>query len=296
MREQKAVSAAVAGWHELVNRVSLAARTAMERHAARVSSESGFQPVTPGQIHQSVSRTIKGGLVLAGLFVLQGLLFIFLGTRQYRFNTYDWLALIIKAGIAGIAISLYKPATLLVSAPVVSFVQSDRRPGWRPYRGNLVALAKNLTLLALLTFLCVLLLPKIAKFNHRILHAEWLTVVLLAAVFLAVVGILLLMGLNARPFFDLLSGKIASKVAPAAAPAIPPSTTAGRACPKCREQNDNEALFCAACGSSIPPLASPPPPPQNGAAAVAPQKMRWNPSSASVVDTLCNAGRSGNGG
>jgi len=94
-------------------------------------------------------------------------LLISLKTNDYSFRTYDWLALIIKAVITGIGISLYKPIVLIVSSHVAAFVQSGRKPNWHPYCANFVAFARNLTLLVLLGVCGSILVPKLSSSMPR---------------------------------------------------------------------------------------------------------------------------------
>ena len=245
----------------MASRISTVVKAGIDRHTEKVRRTWARQSITADDIRQSVSRTVRGGLTIAGLLGLQGLLLISLKTNDYSFKTYDWLALIIKAIITGIGISLYKPIVLLVSSHVAAFVRSGRKPGWQPYCGNFVAVARNLTLLALFGMCGLILVPKLARFNAQVLHVEWMTTGLHVGVVLAAVGILFLVWLHAYPLVDLLSGAITGKIAPSPGSAMPPPVMALHCCPNCQTENDSDSLFCCSCGTSLPQPTKKPDPP-----------------------------------
>lgn len=250
---------AVRGWHATANRAAPIIKSVAVSQAAKASAEWTRRTVTAEDLRMASSRTVKGAMAVAGLLILQGVLTLALESRSYRFSAYDWLSLFIKLSIVGIAVRLHGSIILIVSTRTALWMQNERRPAWHTCCGNGVGVAGNLTRLAIVIILGMVLLPKLAKFNQFVLKTEWLTTLIILIGIVMALIMLFNVWANLSPLIDLLRNRIGERGAPAAKPFVQPSSQSGRICLQCQTVNDDTAIFCASCGTSIPPPPASPP-------------------------------------
>ena len=229
------------------------------------------EPLPIAVLRAAIARTIKGSLIIAGVLVIEGVIFSFLDPSiNHRFSLQDWSALAIALFVTGFGVTLYKPASSVASHYLIEGVRSGVAPAWcRQHLSNLeIALQHAIRLLFVGLFYAILM-PTVSRFNELVLKTGMLTTVLNVLIIIGSLIVLFLIGKKLYPLIDHFSEHVADQVAPipvsdgryqtALAPEFD-RVVQSKACTNCKTQNKANALFCTFCGFAFVAQPKVPPP------------------------------------
>lgn len=212
-----------------------------------------------GLLRAAIARTIKGALIIAGVLVIEGVIFSFLDpSANHRFSLQDWSALAIALFVTGFGVTLYKPASVIASHYLIAGARSETAPAWcKQHLADLASALKNTILLLFIGVFYTILMPMVSRFNVRVLGSEMITTVLNVLIIIGSLIVLFIIGKRLYPLIDHFSQHVTDRVAPIPVPdghcqtdpiAAAESIVASRVCANCKTQNKAEALFCTHCG------------------------------------------------
>jgi hypothetical protein len=229
------------------------------------------EPLSIGLLRESIARTIKGALIIAGVLVIEGVIFSFLEPSvNQRFLLQDWISLTIALVVTGFGVTLVRPASSIAAHYLIAGVRSGTAPVWcGQYLANLTSALKNTILLLFVGIFYAILMPMLSRFNVRVLGSEMITTVLNVLVIIGSLIVLFLIGKKLYPLIDHFSQHVTDRVAPIPVPdshyhtaPIPEDQSVVRStvCTNCKTQNNAKALFCTQCGFAFVAQSKVPPP------------------------------------
>ncbi len=229
------------------------------------------EPLPIGVLRAAIARTIKGALIIAGVLVIEGVIFSFLDPSiNHRFSLQDWSALAIALFVTGFGVTLYKPASAIASHYLIAWIRSGAAPAWcRQHLSNLGFALQHAILLLFVGLFYTILMPTVSRFNELVLKAGMLTTVLNVLIIIGSLIVLFLIGKKLYPLIDHFSEHVADQVAPvpvsdsrhptASAPEFERALQS-KVCTNCKTQNKAKALFCTNCGFAFVAQPKAPPP------------------------------------
>jgi hypothetical protein len=229
------------------------------------------EPMPIGVLRAAIARTIKGALIIAGVLVIEGVIFSFLDPSiSHRFSLQDWSALAIALFVTGFGVTLYKPASAIASHYLIEGVRSGAAPAWcRQHLPDLEIALKHTIRLLFVGLFYAILMPTVSRFNELVLKTGMLTAVLNVLVIIGSLILLFLIGKKQYPLIDHFSEHVADQVAPipvsdsrhqAAPPPEFDRVVQSKVCTNCKTQNKANALFCNYCGFAFVAQPKAPPP------------------------------------
>ena len=229
------------------------------------------EPLPIGVLRAAIARTIKGALIIAGVLVIEGVIFSFLDPSvNHHFSLQDWSALSIALFVAGFGVTLYKPASAIASHYLIAMVRSGAAPAWcRQHLSNLGFALQHAILLLFVGLFYTILMPTVSRFNELVLKTGMLTTVLNVLIIIGSLIVLFLIGKKLYPLIDHFSEHVADQVAPipvsdsrhpTAPTPVLDRVVQSKVCTNCKTQNKANALFCTNCGFAFVAQPKAPPP------------------------------------
>lgn len=217
------------------------------------------EPLSIPLLREAIARTIKGALIIAGVLVIEGVIFSFLEpSSNHRFSLQDWCALAIALFVTGLGITLYRPASAIASHYLIAGARSETTPAWcGQHLADLASALKNTILLLFIGVFYAILMPMVSRFNVRVLGSEMITTVLNVLIIIGSLIVLFIIGKRLYPLIDHFSEHVADQVAPipvsdSCHPTAPipefESVVQSKVCANCKTRNKAESLFCTHCG------------------------------------------------
>ncbi|MEI7947028.1 MAG: hypothetical protein WCJ02_10035 [bacterium] len=217
------------------------------------------EPLPINVLRAAIARTIKGALIIAGVLVIEGVIFSFLDpSDNHRFSLQDWSALAIALFVTGFGVTLYKPASVIASHYLIEGARSETAPAWcKQHLSNLEIALKHAIRLLFVGLFYAILMPTVSRFNELVLKTGMLTTILNVVIVIGSLIVLFLIGKKLYPLIDHFSEHVADQVAPIpvadsrhqAAPTLEfECVVQSKVCANCKTQNKAKALFCTSCG------------------------------------------------
>lgn len=227
------------------------------------------EPLPIGLLRAAIARTIKGALIIAGVLVIEGVIFSFLDpSDNHRFSLQDWSALAIALFVTGFGVTLYKPASIIASHYLIAWARSETAPAWcKQHLSNLEIALKHAIRLLFVGLFYAILMPTVSRFNELVLKTGMLTTILNVLVIMGSLVVLFLIGKKLYPLIDHFSEHVADQVAPipvsdSCHPTAPTPeferVVQSKVCANCKTQNNGKALFCTSCGFAFVALPKAP--------------------------------------